>query len=496
MMPAPDRTGPGRGWSNVLRRPPVLIALWLLVLAAGWYALRGGSNRDTFAFGRPEPVITAPRGAGAPPPEGWTGVAKAAMAAVVNIATSREQDRARRGPFSADPFFRFFFGDPGGGVSREQSLGSGVIVTQDGYVLTNSHVVEGAKEIRVTLGDRRELKARLVGADAKTDIAVLKLPKTGLPVLPLAGERVEVAEVVLAIGSPFGLSQTVTQGIVSAVGRANLGIADYEDFIQTDAAINPGNSGGALVNARGELIGIDTAIVSQTGGYAGIGFAVPTAMARQVMDQVVKSGKVTRGYLGLSVQEATPAIVRALGATVDRGIVVVDVAPDGPAAKAGLQRGDVITKVDGTPVGDVGHFRNLIAATPPGSRLSLAFVRGDREQTVTVEAGELSDRAAVPASADAPAGPLGLSVIEPTPELTKRLGLPPGTQGVVVQEVLPGGRAAQAGLRPGDVILEVNRQPVRTVEDFTRALTQARDQPLVVLVNRRGNVAYIPIDRG
>jgi serine protease Do len=494
-VPPPGRELPGRGWRHLLRRPVVLIGLWLVILAAGWYALRGGFGREDFAFGRPEPVITSPRGPAAAPPEGWTGVAKAAMPAVVNIATSRDGDGAGRGPFFVDPFFRFFFGEPGSGASREQSLGSGVIVTQDGYVLTNNHVVEGAKAITVTLTDRRELKARLVGADPKTDIAVLKLPKTGLPVLPLAGERVEVAAVVLAIGSPFGLSQTVTQGIVSAVGRANLGIADYEDFIQTDAAINPGNSGGALVNARGELIGINTAIVSETGGYAGIGFAVPTTMARQVMEQVVKKGKVTRGYLGVTVQEATPAIVRALGASADRGIVVVDVAPDGPAARAGLKRGDVITAVDGTPVDDVGHFRNLIADTPPGTRLAITFVRVDREQTVAVEAGELPDRAAVPPAANAPAGPLGLSVVEPTPELAKRLGLP-GTQGVVAQEVLPGGRAAQAGLRPGDVILEVNRQPVRTVEDFTRALAQAQDQPLVVLVNRRGRVAYIPIERG
>ncbi|MBM4442066.1 MAG: Do family serine endopeptidase [Candidatus Rokubacteria bacterium] len=478
-----------RRWQTWLFTP-LAVAVALVAVLAGAFVLTGGMDRLRWqqAVQRQEPVLASPRSGGVTP-EGWTGVAKAAMPAVVNIATSRGGERR--------DLLRFFLGDPDAGAPRAQGLGSGVIVTQDGYVLTNNHVVEGARQIVVTLADRRELKGALVGADPKTDLAVVKLPASGLPALVLASGRAEVAEVVLAIGSPFGLTQTVTQGIVSAIGRANLGIADYEDFIQTDAAINPGNSGGALVNARGELIGINTAIVSQTGGSSGIGFAVPTTMARQVLEHVVKNGKVTRGYLGVSVQEATPRLTRALNVAVERGIVVVEVVPDGPAARAGLRRGDVITAVDGTPVDDVGQFRNLVAATPPGTRVTLTFARErERAQQAEVVVGELSDRAPAVASSGATPGPLGLAVTEATPEVARRLGVAPGTRGVVVADVTPGSRAAQAGIRPGDVILEVNRQPVGSVEELTRAFLQAKDGDLVVLVNRRGAVAYIPIERG
>jgi serine protease Do len=401
-------------------------------------------------------------------------------------------------PFFSDPFFRFFPG-PEAGPRRERSLGSGVIVTRDGYVLTNNHVVEGAQEIRVTLDDRREFRARLVGADAKTDLAVLKLPGSEFEVLPLGdSSRVEVAEVVLAIGNPFGLTQTVTMGIVSAIGRANVGIADYEDFIQTDAAINPGNSGGALVSASGALIGINTAIFTQSGGYMGIGFAVPVNMARQVMDQLVTRGRLRRGYLGVTVQELTPAVARGLGLTATKGILVADVASDGPAAKAGVQRGDVISAIDGKPVEDVGHFRNLVASAEPGTRARLALLREGREQAVEVTIGEVPEPTAVAAPAATPGRPAspGLSVTEVTPELARKLGLPPGVRGAVVIEVRPGGLAAEAGLRPGDVIQEVNRRPVRSAGEFARAVEQAGAGDLVVLVNRGGSTAYVVVERG
>jgi serine protease Do len=370
-----------------------------------------------------------------------------------------------------------------------------VLVTGDGHVLTNNHVVEGARDIRVTLADGRELTAKLVGTDPKTDLAVLRLPGSGFSVLPLGdSSRVEVAEVVLAIGNPFGLSQTVTMGIVSAVGRANVGIADYEDFIQTDAAINPGNSGGALVNARGELIGINTAIVSQSGGSMGIGFAVPVNMARQVMDQLVTRGRLTRGYLGVAVQDLTPALARGLKIDADRGLLVVDVAPDGPAAQAGLQRNDVIVAVDGKPPEDAGHFRNLVAGTAPGSRLRLTILREGRERTVEVTVGELPERPPAVAAVRAPPDTPGVSVASLTPEVARRLGLPPTVRGAVVAEVRPGGLAAEAGLRPGDVVTEVNHQPVRGAEDFARAVEQARGQDLAVRVERGGSARYVVLE--
>jgi len=495
-----------RRWQVWVFRPSVQITFWALVAVIAFLVSANAIRRAQWwvASQHREPVLVSPRD-GSPsaspgpavPPEGWTSVAKAAMPAVVNIATSKTP--SRRGPLFNDPFFRFF-GEPHMRPRREQSLGSGVIVSRDGYLLTNNHVVEGARDIRVTLADRRELEGTLVGADAKTDLAVVRLSSSGLSVVTLAERPAEVAEIVLAIGSPFGLAQTVTQGIVSAVGRANLGIADYEDFIQTDAAINPGNSGGALVNSRGELIGINTAIFSQSGGYSGIGFAVPITMARQVMDHVVKRGKVTRGYLGVSVQDLTTGVARGLGVAASRGVLIADVAPDSPAASAGLERGDVITAIDGKPVEDAGQFRNLVAATPPGTRVRLTLVRdGNKEQTADVAIGELTDRAqaaATPASARAAAEPLGVSDADLTPELMQRLALPRDTRGAVVVGVAPDGRAADAGLRPGDVIQEVNRQPVQAAKDFARAVQQAGNGDLVVLVNRNGSAAYIPIGRG
>jgi serine protease Do len=347
-------------------------------------------------------------------------VAKAAMPAVVNISSTRtvRGPSAMPGPFLSDPFFRFF-GGPELGPLRERSLGSGVLFTADGIVITNSHVVEGAQDIKVTLADRREMTGRLIGADPETDLAIVKLPGKGFPVLAFGdSSRVDLAEVVLAVGNPFGLSQTVTMGIVSALGRANLGIADYEDFIQTDAAINPGNSGGALVNARGQLIGINTAIFSQSGGYQGIRFAVPVYMARQVMEQFVSRGAVTRGYLGVAVQEITPTIARGLGIPEAHGILVSDVVPGGPAAKAGLRHGDVITAVDGKPVNDVGHFRNLIAGLPASTKLKLTILRDGREQGVEVTVGELSERGQAAPSKNRP-DHLGVAAVDVTPEVAR-----------------------------------------------------------------------------
>ena len=360
----------------------------------------------------------------------WTAVAKAAMPGVVNVASSKTVRAAGTdSPFFSDPFFRFFFDAPQIAPRRERSLGSGVLVAADGLVLTNNHVIEGAQDIRVALGDRREFRAKLVGSDPRTDIAVLRLPGRDFPVVPLGNsDQVEVAETVLAIGNPFGLGQTVTMGIVSAIGRANVGIADYEDFIQTDTAINPGNSGGALINGRGELIGINTAIFSQSGGYQGIGFAVPANMARVVMDQIIKSGRVTRGSIGVAVQDIAAAVARVLALPDLHGVLVSDLAAGGPAARVGLQRGDVILRVGDRATDDSGHFRNIIAGLTPGAETRLTLRRGPREQAVDVDVVEQAERRQRPPR-DNDGGrpdPLGMSIADVTPEVARQLGLPRG----------------------------------------------------------------------
>jgi len=487
-----------RRWQTWFFRPSAQIAFWALVFVVGSMLIGAASDRPRWwwSFERPSPAVALAPTPAPTPGAGWTSVAKTVMPGVVNIASARIVRGPGRpsGPLSSDPFFRFFFG-PERGPRREQSLGSGVIVTDDGYVLTNNHVIEGAQEIRVTLDDQRDFKAKLVGSDPRTDLAVLKLSGTGFALMALGdSSKIEVAQVVLAIGNPFGLSQTVTMGIVSAVGRANMGVADYEDFIQTDAAINPGNSGGALVNSNGALIGINTAIFSQSGGYQGIGFAVPVNMARQVMDQLVTRGRVARGYLGVTVQELTRGVAQGLGLGGRHGVLVGDVAPDGPAARAGLQRGDIIEDLGDQPVGHAGQFRNQIAETPPGARAQLTVRRDGRQQKLDVVVGDLPELPGAAVAVSGPSARLGLAVADVTPDVLRTLGLAPGLQGALVSEVAPSTPAAEAGLRPGDVIQQVNRQPVRSAKDFVVAV-QADTGDVVVLVNRAGSTAYLVIER-
>ena len=298
-------------------------------------------------------LTTAPTSAGALPEQLFVPIAKRAKASVVNVSSvkkSKQEGQSFQNPFFDDPFFRRFFGEeferrmPAPREFQQQGLGSGVIVTQDGYIITNNHVVEGADELNVSFPDKRTFKAKVIGTDPKTDVAVIKIDASNLPALPWGdASQLEVGEMVLAVGNPFGLSQTVTMGIISAIGRANVGIVDYEDFIQTDAAINPGNSGGALVNLKGELIGINTAIFSRSGGYMGIGFAIPSTMAKSVMQSLIKHGKVIRGWLGVSIQDVTPDLAKEFGATENTGALVGDVMEDSPASKANLERGDIIT---------------------------------------------------------------------------------------------------------------------------------------------------------
>jgi len=339
-----------------------------------------------------------------PPPladQVFEEVAKRITPAVVNISTTRVIKGGESGipstPFFNDPFFKKFFNQEPFQLpempkeQREQSLGSGVVVDPRGYLITNNHVVEKAKEIKVVLADRREFNGKVVGSDPKSDIAVVKIDGKDLPTVPWGdSSRLQVGQYVLAIGNPFGLSQTVTMGIVSAVGRANVGIADYEDFIQTDAAINPGNSGGALVNTQGELIGINTAIFTRSGGYMGIGFAVPSNMAKSVMDSLIKTGTVIRGWLGISIQEITPQLAKEFRLPEPKGALVTDVLPNTPAERAGIKRGDVILEVNGRPIEHTGQLRNLVAGLPIGEKVKIKIFRDIQEKELEVTISEQS----------------------------------------------------------------------------------------------------------
>jgi len=482
-----------------------------LVMAAdlGWLPF-GHAVPETPVVVRPAAVPLPPAGT---PPTGtdrnFVDVAKAVTPSVVNISTtrtSRVPEGHGFGPFD-DPFFRRFFGDElfrrfeAPRDRRERSLGSGVIVDPGGYIITNNHVVSKADEIRILLADKRELKAKVVGTDPKTDIAVVKVDAQSLPIIPWAdSDKLQVGEYVLAIGNPFGLTQTVTMGIISAVGRANVGIAEYEDFIQTDAAINPGNSGGALVSARGELIGINTAIFSQSGGYMGIGFAVPSNMVRSVMEQLIKAGKVVRGYLGVSIQELTQDLARQFGVPETKGILISDVLADSPAKRAKLERGDVIVEFDGRAVENPTQFRNLVAQTPIGKKVHIKMLRNgkERDQEVTI-AEQPKSMAQVTPDAEGdearPAGALaGLEVRELTTDVARRFNLPRNKGGVVVVRVADGSPAEEAGLQVGDVIVEINRQPVVSLRDFTKATGDLSPKgSALVLVLRNGRSTYLTV---
>jgi serine protease Do len=440
---------------------------------------------------------------------GFTAVAAKVVQSVVNVSSTkiiRTQENSQLSPFFSDPFFRQFFGDqftPQQQMpleERERSLGSGVIVSADGYVLTNNHVIDGASEITVTTGNKDEFKARLIGTDPKTDIAVLKVDATNLPTIIFGDStKVKVGDFALAIGNPFRLNQTVTMGIVSATGRGNLGIEDYEDFIQTDASINPGNSGGALVNDSGELIGINTAILSGgSGGNQGIGFAIPVNMARQVLDQILKYGKVSRGYLGVWIQPVTPAIAKTFGLSNPQGALIGDVDPNGPAGESGLKRGDIVLSIDGKPVSSSRELRLKVAMTKPGTTVKLKVFHNGADREVSVKLGELPAEATSVEKQGPASNPVlqGLTVETLTPDIARRLNLPGDTSGVVITGVRPGSAAVEAGLRPGDVIQEINHKPVRTVKDFTADVNRLGNQSVLLLINRGGNTLYVVLGSG
>ena len=438
--------------------------------------------------------------------ETFVEISKATTPAVVNISTTRlVKNETGPNPFFEDPFFRRFFGDEFGRQfeqpreRKEQSLGSGVIVEPNGIIITNNHVIANADEIKVLLSDKREFKGKVLGTDPKTDIAVVKIEAKDLPTIPLGdSDKIQVGEYVLAIGNPFGLNQTVTMGIISAIGRANVGISDYEDFIQTDAAINPGNSGGALVNIRGELIGINTAIFSKSGGYMGIGFAIPTNMAKAVMDSIKKDGKVVRGWLGVSIQDISPSLARQFGIKENAGALVSDVMEKSPAEKAGLKRGDVIVQYQGNPVDNPGHLRNAVAQTKIGTRVKMMVIRDKKEIPIEVLIGE-QPRDLVKAggeeesqSSEESRNISGLEVTDLTPDLARRLGVPFKGNHVIVTNVEAGSPAEDAGVLKGDILLEINRIAVKNSEDYDRIMSKIKKgTQALLLINRQGRTLFV-----
>jgi serine protease Do len=421
----------------------------------------------------------------------FTAVAKKAIPAVVFIKTEGGAEELDdfggmppgfQNPFEQqDDLFNRFFGLPGGRPKPQpqQSQGSGFLVSSDGYIMTNHHVVKGADRIIAVLNDGRELNASLVGADSRTDLAILKIDGKDLPFLSLGdSEALEIGEWVVAIGNPFQLQASLTVGVVSAKGRQNLHITDLEDFIQTDAAINPGNSGGPLLNLKSEVIGINTAIVSRSGGYMGIGFSIPSNMANNIKHQIIENGSVIRGFLGVSLQPVDRDIADAFNLDKAEGALVSDIVKDSPADKAGIKQGDIITEYNSTPVKSLGSFRNDIALTKPGSTITLKVNRKGEILTFKVVLGTAVDNNAS----------LGLEIQAITPELAKQMGLSTIEEGVVVTKVKPGSPSAMAGIHPGFVIIAVNHKKVTNVNEFHEAVKESAHKGRVLLLARKGNV--------
>ncbi len=431
------------------------------------------------------------------------------------MPTMFEGQDGENGQEGQDPsdFLRRFFGDQFGGgnqrgqraphsqrAPRQRALGSGVIVTTDGYILTNNHVVEGADDIKVELTDDRTLTAKLVGTDKASDLALLKVTAGDLhPIAIGNSENVRVGDVVLAVGNPLGVGQTVTMGIISAKGRSTgTGDGGYEDFLQTDAPINHGNSGGALVNTKGELVGINSQILSSNDGNIGIGFAIPANMAKNVMEQLRANGKVTRAQLGVTVQGITPDMAETLGLKQTTGALVSNVTAGSAADKAGVKRGDVIQSFNGQPVHDTNSLRNRVSVAGPGSTADVVVLRDGSEQRLSVKLDEMAasktarSRDSEPGAADDKTA-LGVAVAPLTPELAEKARAPKDAQGLLVQDVNPDGRAAAAGIQPGDIIQEVNRHAVKSVDDLKAALKQTSDKPTLVLISRQGSSIFVTV---
>jgi Do/DeqQ family serine protease len=504
--------------SDITRRPPEARPLRRGGLAAAGLVVAGSLTAFALAdagptlpadVGAPVSTVAAAPAAGADTRtvgagvDSYAAIVDRVAPAVVTVRSSQRVRAAQQFPFAEDPLFERFFGErlPGPAPvpeGRRQGLGSGVIVTADGYILTNHHVIDGAENITVELVDRRTFKATVIGSDPPSDLAVLKIDGKDFPTLPLGdSEQVRVGDVVLAVGNPMGVGQTVTMGIVSAKGRSTgPGDGSFEDFLQTDAPINTGNSGGALVSTRGELVGINSQILSPSGGNIGIGFAIPANMAENVMQSLIQHGRVHRGMIGVTAQTISPELARSLRLSSVQGALVADVSPDSPAAAAGIERRDVITAVNGAPVADSNALRNMVSQLAPGTRVELTVVREGRERSVALKLAELPSEVVArgdrPGQSDGPNG-AGLSVQPLTPDVARRYGVDART-GLLVTGVASGSAAAESGFRRGDVIEKVDGKDVQSVASLRDALAGAGDRPALVLVRRAGSTLYLALD--
>jgi serine protease Do len=468
---------------NALQR--TTLVGWTLFCLIGGYAVSTLFN----------PMSTA-----ATTPGSFSELAKEASPSVVNISTvkvikGREMAPMPFGP--NDPFKEFFdrfFGDQLPKDFRQRSLGSGFIIDKDGLILTNNHVVEKTDEIKVKLADKREFKAEIIGRDPKTDLALIRIKAdTPLEPLPLGdSEKLDVGDWVIAIGNPFGLGHTVTAGIVSAKFR-QIGASSYDNFIQTDASINPGNSGGPLLNTKGEVVGINSAIFTQTGGSVGIGFAIPINMAKDLLPQL-KKGKVVRGWLGVLIQKITPELKDKLDLKDEKGALVADVVSGGPAEKAGIERGDVIVSFDGKEIGEMSELPYVVASTPVGKTVTVEVIRKGQKKALRVEVGELKEEGE-PTAVDEAEPNLGLTLKEITPELARNFRLSE-TSGLVVVKVEANSPAAEAGVAPGDIILEVDQSSVETLGEFNKKMSSYKaGDTVLLLINRRGSTLYITLKK-
>ena len=479
-----------------------LIGVMLLGLSAMLY--QGQHLFPNFAFAQSKGLEGADIDVLERQNQAYARIAKAVTPAIVAIQSTTVIKNNQQSQMFNDPLFRQFFGNMFPQVPPEQrarALGSGIVVSSDGYIVTNNHVVAKATEIQVTLSDKRTFKGKVVGADPQTDVAVVKIDGTNFTTVPFGNsEQLRVGDIVMAFGNPFGQYFTVTRGSVSALGRSGMRLEGFENFIQTDAAINPGNSGGALVNVHGQVIGINTAILSGNsgpegeGGFMGIGFAIPSNMAKHVMEDLIKTGKVSRGYLGVSVTGVTEDLAKQFKVPDTSGALVEDVTPGGPGEKAGVKSGDVIRKIGGQTVGDSGQLTAAITNLSPGTEVTLDILRDGQPVTIKVALGERpANIAARGGVGGVQSGALrGVAVQNITAAIREQLGLPPGVTGVVISELDPSSAAARTGLQEGDVIEGINRQPVRNVGDFNRLAEKAKGQTLL-RINRQGTGVFVVI---